>query len=254
MTESRSQTMKRAVTVIAVAAGLLVSLASSPGASAREWKEEFRLADRQLTHTGESKYFILVPGFQLVLESRTEKLTITVLEETKEINGVVTRVVEEREEKKGRLHEVSRNFFAMDPQTGDVFYFGEEVDIYKKGRVRHHSGAWKAYDKGNRPGLIVPGKPEVGMRYYQELAPGVAMDRAEVISVSTTFTTPGGEFKSCLKTRESSKIKPFLFFGPKDDKIYAPGIGLLKDGKVKLTSHGYVEASARQSGGSDATQ
>ena len=254
MTDSRSQTMKRAVTVIAVSAGLFVSLASSPGALAREWKEEFRLADRRLTHTGESPYFILVPGFRLVLESRTEKLTITVLDETKEINGIVTRVVEEREEKKWRLHEVSRNFFTMDAQTGDVFYFGEEVDVYKDGRVRRHPGAWRAYDERNRPGLMVPGRPEVGMRYYQELAPGVAMDRAEVISVSTTFATSSGEFKNCLKTRESSKIKPFLFFGPKDDKIYAPGIGLVKDGKAKLTSYGYVEANARQGGGSDATR
>jgi hypothetical protein len=75
------------------------------------------------------------------------------------------------------------NFFAMDVNTGDAFYFGEEVDFYQRGVVTGHPGAWLATD-GNRPGLIMPGNPVVGMRYYQEVAPGVAMDRAEILSTS----------------------------------------------------------------------
>jgi hypothetical protein len=207
--------------------------------SPQDWKEEFNIADRKLTHTGESKYFILSPGFQTILASRNEKLTITVLDETKEINGIITRVVEEREEKNGELFEISRNFFAIDQETDDVFYFGEDVDFYKKGKIVDHAGAWIAYENGNRPGLIMPGSPEVGMKYYQELAPGIAMDRAEVISVSETFKAPAGEFKDCLKTEESSKIQPTQ----KEYKIYAPGIGLVQDQSMKLISYGYVEPS-----------
>ena len=208
---------------------------------AQDWQEEFNLADRKLTHTGESKYFLLLPGFQTVFASGKEKLTITVLDETKEINGIMTRVVEEREEVNGELKEISRNFFAIDQETGDVFYFGEEVDDYKKGKVVDHAGAWKAYEKGNRPGLIMPGNPEVGMKYYQELAPGVAMDRAEVISISETVKVPAGEFKNCLKTEESSKIKWLGLITPKEYKIYAPGIGLVQDQDMKLISYGYVK-------------
>jgi hypothetical protein len=203
---------------------------------AKDWQEEFNIADRKLTHTGESKYFLLLPGFQTVLASGKEKLTITVLDETKEINGIITRVVEEREEENGELKEISRNFFAIDQKTGDVFYFGEDVDIYKKGKAVDHTGAWKAYEKGNRPGLIMSGNPEVGMKYYQELAPGVAMDRAEVISISETVKVPAGEFRNCLKTEESSKIET-----PKEYKIYAPGIGLVQDKDMKLISYGYVK-------------
>jgi hypothetical protein len=208
---------------------------------AKDWQEEFNLADRKLTHTGESKYFLLLPGFQTVFASEKEKLTITVLDETKEINGIITRVVEEKEEENGELKEISRNFFAIDQETGDVFYFGEDVDNYKKGKVVDHEGAWKAYEKGNRPGLIMPGNPEVGMKYYQELAPGVAMDRAEVISISETVKVPAGEFKNCLKTEESSTIKWLGLITPKEYKIYAPGIGLVQDQGMKLISYGYVK-------------
>lgn len=205
--------------------------ASSPG----DWQEEFNLADRELTPTGESKFFILKPGFQTTLASGNDRLVITVLDETKVINGITTRVVEEREEKNGQLYEIARNFYAMDPETGDAFYFGEEVDFYKAGKVTGHAGAWMAYDNGSKPGLIMSGAPKVGMKYYQELAPGVAMDRAEVMRVSETCKTPAGEFKNCLVTRESSKLEPAV-----EQKRYAPGIGLIQDQAMKLVSYGYV--------------
>jgi hypothetical protein len=211
-------------------------------ASSQGWKQEFNIADRKLTHTGESKYFILLPGFQTILESQGAKLIITVLDETKEINGITTRIVEEREEKNGELYEISRNFFAIDQETSDVFYFGEEVDFYEKGKVVGHRGEWIAYENENRPGLIMPGTPEVGMKYYQEIAPGVAMDRAEVIKVSETFNTTAGEFKDCLITEESSELEP----GVTEYKTYAPSIGLVQDQSMKLTSYGYVEKTSAQ--------
>jgi len=40
--------------------------------------------------------------------------------------------VEEREEVDGELKEISRNFFAICREHGDVFYFGEEVDIRER--------------------------------------------------------------------------------------------------------------------------
>jgi hypothetical protein len=199
------------------------------------WQEEFDLANRKLSHTGEATYFILTPGFQLTLESAFETLVISVLDETREIGGFTVRVVEEREHRNGELSEISRNFFAIDLETGDVFYFGEEVDDYTQGKVSGHSGAWIAYDAGNRPGLILPGTPVVGMKYYQEIAPGVAMDRARVVSISETFSTVIGEFENCLLTQESSRINPAAI----EYKTYCPGIGLVQDQSLVLTSYGY---------------
>jgi hypothetical protein len=200
------------------------------------WQTEFNLDERVLSDIGESEYFILVPGFQLVLESSNEHLTITVLDETKEINGVTTRVLEEREERNGELYEVSRNFYAIDNATGDAFYFGEDVDYYENGEVVRHSGEWLAYEGANVPGIIVPGAPDIGMRYFQEIAPGVAMDRAEVISLTETFTTPAGVFENSLVTQETSPLEPNVT----ERKTYASGIGLIQDQRLLLVSYGYI--------------
>jgi hypothetical protein len=200
------------------------------------WMKEFNLENRTLVPTERNEYFILEPGFQLFLEKKNEKLAITVLDETREITGITTRVVEEREWKYGRLYEVSRNFFAIDEKTKDVFYFGEEVDFYKNGKVIGHRGAWLAGVEGATAGLIMPGKLELGMKYYQEVAPEKAMDRAEIIDLDYELETPAGTFTKCLKTKEGSALKLW----EKEYKSYAAGIGLIQDQYLLLTSYGFI--------------
>ena len=39
---------------------------------------------------------------------------------------------------------------------------------------------------GAKPGIVMPGSFLLGSRYYQEIAPDVAMDRAENIGVGLT--------------------------------------------------------------------
>ena len=135
------------VMIVAICVTGCVGPRNSIPHSESPWQEEFDISKCTLVPTGRNQYFILEPGFQLVLEGKNERLAITVLDETKEVNGVTTRVVEEREWKNGNLTEVSRNFFAICESTEDVFYFGEEVDMYRGGEVVSHSGAWLA---GNR--------------------------------------------------------------------------------------------------------
>src|SRR5690349_15706805 len=95
------------------------------------WISEFVVDRTQLLATGASRYFILDPGFESVLEHGDERVVVTVTNETRVIDGVTTRVVEERETRGGKLVEVSRNFFARDSNSGDVYYFGEDVDNYR---------------------------------------------------------------------------------------------------------------------------
>jgi hypothetical protein len=206
---------------------------AGPGDS---WQKEFHLSERTLVPTGRNQYFILEPGFRIVLEGNNEKVAITVLDETQEVNGIITRVVEEREWKRGRLIEVSRNFFAICEETKDVFYFGEEVDMYKDGKINSHKGAWLAGKNGARAGLIIPGEPKVGMKYYQEIAPDVAMDRAEVVSLEDVLQTPANLFSNCLKTKEGTALNIL----EKEYKTYAPGIGLIQDQKLLLIEYGFI--------------
>jgi hypothetical protein len=62
-------------------------------------------------------------------------LTITVLKETKLVDGVETQVVEEKETANGQVTEISRNYFAFSRKTSDVLYFGEDVDNYRDGKT-----------------------------------------------------------------------------------------------------------------------
>lgn len=202
--------------------------ASAPAGG--DFRSSFSVPKANWTATGANPYFVLKPGHRLTLRSGADSLIITVLDETRLVDGVTTRVVEERETENGQLKEVSRNYFALDGSTGDLYYFGEEVDMYKDGKVASHEGAWLSGVNGAKFGLMLPGAPKVGDRYYQELAPKVAMDRGEVLSLSEEMTTPAGTFKNVLCTRDSSAIE-----SGSEKKYFAPGVGLLKDGDFILT-------------------
>ena len=229
---------RRKQSILIAAAILAFSTAGAQSVRAESsWQKEFDIAKCNMLTTGKNPYFVLEPGFQLVLEGGDTKLQITVLEETKTVGGVVTRVVEEKEWKGGEIHEVSRNYFAMCEQTKDVFYFGEDVDNYKNGKVDNHEGAWLAGTNGNKPGLMMPGTPKLKMRYYQEIAPDVAMDRAEIVSLEETCKTPAGTFSGCMKVKEGSAIELFA----KEYKYHAPGIGLVRDEDLLLTRHGFIK-------------
>ena len=201
------------------------------------WQREFDVAACKFVTAGRNDYFVLEPGFQLVLQDDETKLEITVLEETKVVAGVTTRVVEEREWKDGKLYEVARNYFAMCEGTKDVYYFGEDVDFYENGKVVKHDGSWLAGVGGNKAGLMMPGKPRVGMKYYQEIAPDIAMDRAEIVSLDETCKTPAGTFTKCMKVKEGSAIDRLVT----EYKYHAPGIGLVRDEDLRLIRHGHVK-------------
>lgn len=229
-----------------VALSCLIATLAGGGQVAKDpFTSEFPIDKRELTSTGRNPYFILEPGYQVTLEDAKEKerLVISVLNETKLVDGVETRIVEERETKDGKLVEVSRNFFAIRKQDRSVYYFGEDVDIYKDGKVVSHEGAWQSGLKGAKFGLMMPGQPALKMKYYQEVAPGVAMDRAEIVSLTETVKAPAGEFKNCLKTEETTPLEP----GVKEYKYYVRDLCLVQDGGLKLAKGTVAEQKDRPS-------
>jgi len=206
------------------------------------WVDSFDVRNCSWSTQGENGYFVLRPGYQIALGKgrgrQSEQMLVTVLNDTEHVDGVETRVVEEQVYEGGQLKEVSRNFFAICQARGDVFYFGEDVDIYEKGQVVSSSGSWRAGRNGARAGLMMPGEPRVGLRHHQEVAPGHAMDRAEIAQSSDKCVTPGGTFSDCLTVIETSPLEP----GDASIKRYAPGVGLVQDEDLRLMRHGQAQA------------
>jgi hypothetical protein len=194
----------------------------------------FTVDKSALRSTGHSPWFSLDPGTVREYDGEGTHLVITVTARTRMVDGVETRVVEERETNNGKLVEVSRNYFAIEPKSGDVYYFGEDVDMYRNGRVINHEGSWLAGVGGAKFGMMMAGNPVVGSRHYQEVAPRKAMDRAEVVSTTETVVTPAGTFRNCVKIEETTPLEP----GVKEYKYYAPGAGLVQDGELKLVKQG----------------
>ncbi len=223
------------LSIVGVAA--ILGTATPALASSTEWTSDFGIEKADLASTGSNPYFILQPGYQLTLENGKDTLTITVLDETKTIDGVETRVVEERETKNGKPKEISRNYFAISKANNCVFYFGEDTTDYdaKGGPVQ--GGSWHAGENGAKPGMFMPSVALLGARHYQEFAPKEAMDRAEIVSVSETVVVPAGKFEHVLKTKETTPLEPKV----KESKLYARGVGLVTDEGFKLAKYGFIK-------------
>jgi len=225
---------------------LLAALITPPLSGGKaEFTEDFGLERVHIMlPAGGNDYFSLQPGRFLRLEGDDDGewavVEIRVLNEIKPIFLhdddewliAFTRVVEEREWKDDELVEVSRNYFARRPGTGDIYYFGEAVDIYEDGEVVGHDGSWIAGCDDAEPGLIMPSVFLLGARYFQEIAPDVAMDRAEHVEMDLQIETPLDDFDDCVKIVETSPLEP----GHESIKYYAPGIGLIVDGSIRLTA------------------
>src|SRR5688572_11712668 len=214
---------------------VLIALAGAQGPD--RFVSQFEVDKNNLVTHGKNDYFILEPEYQLVLEGPDEKVLITVLEKTKMVDGVKTRIVEEREFENGELTEVSFNYFAIDKTTKAVYYFGEDVDIYEDGKVVRHEGEWLSGVDRARFGLMMPATPVVGYAFYQEIAPGKALDRGEIVSLNEMLKTPASQFTNCLKVLETSGMDA----NEHGYKIYAKGVGMIQDEDMLLVKYGYID-------------
>jgi hypothetical protein len=208
-----------------------------------EFTTDFRLGDCKFKNRGINPYFILKPGYRLVLETPEdaedrEKSVETVLCDTKWINldgrWIKTRVLEERafewDEDEGEWVniEISLNWFAICKKTNAVYYFGEWSrdceDGFDENDVcpgeESNEGSWEAGVDGARPGLIMAGTPLLGAKYFQEIAPPEAVDRGEIVDMGLDVNVPAGVY---------------------DSKIYCPGVGLVQDQDLELVWYGFVD-------------
>ncbi|MBL7961909.1 hypothetical protein JNL27_16875 [bacterium] len=173
-------------------------------------------------------YFPLSVGKTLTYEGEDEDGVPVTVEEIitdsiKTIMGVACRVVRAREYENDVLVEDTYDWYAQD-RDGNVWYFGEDTHEIENGVPVNSSGSWTAGVDGALPGIIMLAEPLVGVWYRQEYYKGEAEDVAQVLSIGETLTVQYGTFTNCLRTLEYALLEP----GVEENKIYAPGIGLLR--------------------------
>ena len=84
--------MKHALVAMGVLLAGAATLASQAG---RDWQSVFPVDKKTLGVKGSNPYFNLTPGYQLSYKHGNDTDTLTVLNETKVIDGIETRVFED---------------------------------------------------------------------------------------------------------------------------------------------------------------
>ncbi len=178
-------------------------------------------------------YFPLTPGttnvYTGVKDGKQALNIFDVTRRTREIDGVTTRVVEDRLYLDNVLEERTSDYYAQD-SCGNAWYFGEDTaTLDKHGRVVSTDGSFHAGVNGAQPGVFMQAVPEVGRRFLQEWSPGNAEDTYKVIKLNTRVTVPAGRFKHAIRTEETTALEPDVV----DNKVYVKGIGEVVEQAVK---------------------
>lgn len=153
----------------------------------------------------------------------------TTTNRTKKIDGVLTRVVEDRLYLDNVLQERTSDYYTQD-RCGNVWYFGEDTaTLDANGHVVSTDGSFHAGVDGAQPGVFMQAHPQLDRRFRQEWYARQAEDTFEVIGRSTWVRVPFGSFRHALRTEESTALEPAVL----DNKYYVSGIGEVFEGSVK---------------------
>lgn len=187
----------------------------------------------------DNAWFPLRPGITYIYRGNSEgkrtRDVFTVTHKTKVIDGVTTRVINDRVYMGGRLEERTLDYYVQDDQ-GNVWYFGEDTaELDKHGNVVSTDGTWHAGKHGAEPGLFMEANPQPGNTFQQEYQRGVAEDHYTVLTLKASVKVPYGSFggnklrRRVLVTKEWTPLEPKI----RDHKVYVRGIGEVKEVTVK---------------------
>jgi hypothetical protein len=185
--------------------------------------------------TVDNKWFPLVPGEHSVFEGSaiddgqriSRRVVTTVTDLSKEINGVNSVIVWERDYNEGELVEAELGFFAQD-KYGNVWHMGEYPEEYENGEFDKAPG-WLAGSNGATAGIAMRAEPRLGTpSYAQGYAPPPInwIDRGRVYKVGQKTCVPVDCYEDVLVIEEFERNKP----GAYQLKYYAPGVGDVRVG------------------------
>ena len=168
-----------------------------------------------------------------------ETNVVEVLDETREVARVESRVVLDQVFLDGVLVESTREWFAQD-DDGNVWFMGAAIERYQIGQGGvvigvDPAGSWEAgqdvADVGvdAYAGWAMPVAPQPGDGFHREYYPGVAEDRAEVVGDGVEVVLADGSTWSTLQVRETSAVEP----GVEEQEHYAQDVGLVSEEDVE---------------------
>ncbi len=207
--------------------------------------------------SGQNRFFPLIPGTVTTFVNDTdepETIIVTVTEDTREIEGIETIVVNDRVfeglpdqdgDPSGDPIEDTDDYYAIDKDC-NVWYLGEIAQNFEDGYLTDLDGSFIAGEEGAQAGIVMLASPQVGDVYRQEFALGDAEDAAEVLALDADIMVDGeihllnvdGQSVNC----NGACLKTEDFIGNEADavelKFYVEGVGFvaeqLPDGEVIL--------------------
>jgi hypothetical protein len=218
--------LSAAIAVTAIAATIAVW---APWASGAGSSYEPVLDPADFTTTIDNPYFPLPVGrtlvYQGVKDGQSQVDTVTVTNQTKLVaEGITARVVTDVATHDGAKIEETSDWYAQDDQ-GNVWYVGEDTKHYLPNGKVDTSGSWEAGVHDAEPGMVMEANPQIPDAYRQEFLSNQAEDTAWVVERGGSVTVPYGTLKNALTTLEATRLEP----GAYDQKIYAPGIGIVRE-------------------------
>jgi hypothetical protein len=175
----------------------------------------------------------LTPGTRFTLEGQADpgggatphRVVLTVTDLTKVINGVRTVVLWDRDISDGQLLEAELAFHAQDDR-GNVWNLGEYPEEFEDGEFVGAPSTWISGRERAKAGILVPGRPQVGLTFLQGFAPEVEFyDCGKVVRTSARTCANGRCYNDVLVIDEWSPLEPDSGF---QRKFYAPGVGNIK--------------------------
>jgi hypothetical protein len=183
----------------------------------------------------DNKYSPLAPGDQFVFEGRSNRglgrlphqAIFTVTDLVKEVNGVRSVVLWDRDINNGKLLEGELAMWAQD-DDGNVWLMGEYPEEYdESGKFEQAPDTWLAGVDRAQAGIMMRKDPKTGTSTYRQgLAPTIGFaDVARVEKTGQKNCVPTGCYEDVVVTRETNPDEPADGF---QLKYNAPGVGTIR--------------------------
>ena len=218
-----------AAVAMAGSLGLVVPGAAAAGAPHSSGYEPV-LNPADFVRSITNPYFPLPVGRTLVYrgirDGVTQTDTVHVTSQTRVLEGITATAVSDVATHKGKLLEKTTDWYAQD-KRGNVWYLGERTAAFSRGHV-DHSGSWLAGVHDGEPGIVMLANPQIPDAYRQEFLAGQAEDTAWIVNRGGSLKLPFKVARHVVTSLEFTVLEPQVV----DKKIYAPGLGIVKEQAV----------------------